>query len=43
MRYRVIVVVPDIDPDIVSEPLEVVTVQFPVCADGLDSTLFTTT
>ena len=31
-------VVPEIEPDIVRLPFEVVTVQSPVCALGLDST-----
>jgi len=42
-RYRVIFVVPEIDPDIVKDPEAVVTVQSEICADGFDRTELTTT
>ena len=37
------VVEPDIEPATVSEPFDVVTVQSPVCADGVPSSEFTMT
>lgn len=43
MRYNFSVVEPLIDPDTVRLPADVVTVQSPVCADGVPSSELTTT
>lgn len=43
VSFNVTVVEPLIEPLIVSEPSDVVTVQSEVCADGLDSCESTTT